>query len=205
MIEIGDGDIPGAVSVDLHPVFDVKARGAAPVDVRTGSFHLLDILRPGFGPLVGKHQFRVAVAVEVGRGDPRRPERGQFRTIAGLEAGGTPPIDVRAPDAGVVVDVIAKNDVRIAVLVQIDDQRSAAAKSRESREPRLRTHQPECDLGERPFPPQCRQQRAKPLLGTPVDEGVDDFEYVMVAAEDRIVESVAVQVPFIDDLNAAFS
>src|SRR6185312_7313192 len=111
---------------------DIVTGGAAPVDVGAETLVGREVFDAGFRAFVGKDEVRVTIAVEVRRCDSVSPVGGQFSAVAGAVTVGAAPVDVRGTDAGSVVDVVAEDDVRIAVVVEIGDNRASAAKRRQT-------------------------------------------------------------------------
>ena len=204
MVETTDGDIARDRSSNIRAVLKPETGGAVPIDVRHGFDQRGEPLGTGLDPAIGENQLRITVAVQIGRDDSAGPVRRKFGSFQGVIAAGRPPVHKSVPQARIVVNEVAENNLRVPITVQVNDNGSPASRGGKTSEVILLVHKLEHDLSQRPAAPKIRKERpVAALLVPPIDEGVSGFEDVMVVADQDVHVAIAIQVPLIHDLDAS--
>ena len=203
-VHVTAGHVPGAAGGDQSRTVGIETVGAAPVDVGREVHLGRDLLRSRLHPLIGEDQVRIPVGVQIAGHHTRRPAGGQFGASNARIPVAATPVDVRRADTRVVVDVVAEDQIGIAVLVQVRNRRPAAAEGGEPGDLIGSVHQAVDHLRQGPFPPEFGQKGARTVGAAPVDERVHHTHVVVGVAQDQVHVPVPVQVPLIDDLDGPF-
>ena len=177
-VEVGNGHAGGGSGGQRLPALDGKPLGFEP-QYRKEAFSGPEGRPPSPGA-VGEDDLRVVVPIEVGHGRRRASQSGQPGSTVGVKALGAAPVDEAVQVALDTVASVDHHQVGEAVPVEVaQGLAGCAAAGKAGAAPHV------------------------VLVHVPVDEEVDLLVVVVGVGEDDVDETVAVEVPQVDELHLA--
>ena len=204
MVEVRRRHVSRAGGGQCGAVLFPKTPGTVPVDVGLQVEVEPETLTPFDAP-VGEGEIDKAVSVEVRRRHPPGQKRGKLGAMAPLVAVRAAPIDEGHHVNRIVVNEVAEDQLRIAVVIQVHHQGTAASVTGQTGDPLVANPNLPQQPGQRLMAGQRGHYRFRPPLLAPIDQDVGVFQGVVVLDHQEIQVAVVVQVPTVGHLQLSRS